>query len=616
MTKQAYTKGGSRPDDVGALDRVEQASDEDRPFADVRKTVHDALRLFLLHRWAFFVPFSVVSCIAFILSLHYPRTYSATTSFERRNDPVMMNLPMSAGAASFKYFRNTMVRDLTSVECMSEVVDNLGLIKGPRSTDREVAAAARRRTALARSLAGTLKISTVSPNEHIDIIRIAYTGPDPNIGKKLVDEVKRTYIRRTMAWVHEFLTSQRDYFKSDAEEVLAEVRAAEREKTRLQVEHPHADPSNPGAITLKLTQLEMERREHLLRQREYQGELSALEQSLAATESQTVLEPLSIVRSDPPPRQEEVSPEALELRARIREVDKQIEELKTTRGMRDLHPDIQQLVARRRWLEGELQQQLTDDAGAAFAKAQFDRAAPIEPRLEEGSRIDRSLAARDRARLLAQIRAQKNKLREIEISLVAGEQAMAQLQKAKREVFGMQEEFSTVAGEVTQAKQKYGQLEETLANIEPAIKAIEQGRLLQFSEGEPARGSSSPVSPTASTVVLLALLAGLGTGIVFVILSEIFDHTYRSSSRVARSLGLPMLESIDEIVTARDRRSLFLRRAVLTPLVIACFIGLTGFTGSMAYLSLERPWAYQRIKALPQAALQLFTGDTPTANVG
>lgn len=615
-TKHAHPKDRSRSDDVGAPDRVEQVSDEDRPFAEIRKTIHDALRLFLLHRWAFFVPFSVVSCIAFISSLHYPRTYSATTSFERRNDPVMMNLPMSAGAASFKYFRNTMVRDLTSVECMSEVVDNLGLIKGPQSTDREIAAATRRRTALARSLAGTLNISTISPSEQIDIIRIGYRGPDPNIGKRLVDEVKRTYIRRTMAWVHEFLTSQRDYFKREAQEAFAEVKAADREKTRLQVEHPHVDPSNPGAISLKLGQLEMGRREHLLRQREYEAELSALEQSLAALEAQTVTEPPSAVPVDPPVKQEEISPEALDLNAQIREVENRIEELKTTRGMRDLHPDIQQLLARRRWLAGELQKQIKRDAGAALVSAQTDRVVPTEPRREEAFNIGRTMAASERARLLAQIAAQKSKLKEIDISLAASEQTMDQLRQAKREVFGMQEEFATVTGEATQAKQKYRQLEATLANIEPAIKAIEQDRLLQFSDGQPARGSSSPVSPQSSTVILLALLAGLGTGVIFVILSEIFDHTFRSSSRVARGLGLPILESIDEIVTARDRRSLFLRRAVLTPLVVACFIGLTGFTGSMAYLSLERPWLYQRIKGLPQEAIELFTSAGHTVGVG
>ncbi len=614
VTKHAYPKGGSRPEEVELLDSAEQLSDEERPFAEVRKTIHDGLRLLFVHRWAFFAPFCVVSCVAFISSLHYPRTYSATTSFERRNDPVMMNLPMSAGAASFKYFRNTMVRDLTSVECMSEVVENLGLIKGPHSTERQVAAATRRRTALARSLAGTLSISTISPSEQIDIIRITYTGPDPNIGKRLVDEVKRTYIRRTMAWVHEFLTSQRDYFKREAEEAFAEVKAAERKRTHLQVEYPHIDPSNPGAVTLKLTQLEMGRGERLLRQREYEAELSALQQSLAASESLAVMEPPSAIPGHRPVWQEKINLAALDRNAQIREVDNEIEELKTIRGMRDLHPDIQQLLARRRWLAGQLEKQIR--SGAVLVRGRFDPVGPNEPRREAALSIGRSMAASERTRLLAQIAAQESKLKEIEISLATGEQAMDQLRKAKREVFGMQEEFATVTGEVTQAKQKYRQLEATLANIEPAIKAVEQDRLLQFSGGEPARGSSSPISPKSSTVILLALLAGLGTGVVFVVLSEIFDHTYRSASRVARSLGLPMLESIDEIITAQDRRSLFLRRAFLTPLVVACFIGLTTFTGSMAYLSLERPWLYERIRGLPQEAMQLFTSAGHSPDVG
>ena len=107
---------------------------------------------------------------------------------------------------------------------------------------------------------------------------------------------------------------------------------------------------------------------------------------------------------------------------------------------------------------------------------------------------------------------------------------------------------------------------------------------------------------------MLALFAGVGAGVFFVVLAEIFDNVYRSSGRVARSLGLPMLESIDEIVTPQDRRHLFLRRVVLIPLVVVCFIGLTGLTGSMAYLSLEQPSTYQRIIKIPHAAIRLFAG--------
>jgi len=580
--------------------------EDDRPFAEIRKSVHDVLRMLVLHRWAFFVPLCVVSCAAFILSLYYPRTYRATTSFERRNDPVMMNLPMSTGAASFKYFRNTMVRDLTSVECLEEVVDNLGLTRDDeRDQDGNLTVQSRRRRAsLARSLSGKLAVSTVSPSEHIDIIKVTYTGPDPTIGKALVDEVKRTYVRRTMTWIQEFLSTQRDYFAAEAEEALAEVNRVRREETRLRLENPHVDPTNPGAIALKLAQLEMERRELELRRREYEAEHSALLQLLAAAEPGASPDADDANKGGSIAHQDFLSPQALELAARVREIDRKIDELKSTRGMTDLHPSIQELLANRRSVEDALQEQRERDRHIVIPNGSLDAA---DVRAAAAANAVADPARAERARLLVQIAAQKAKLRDVEISLETNELAMEELRQAKREVFQKQEEFAEVMGRVAQARQKYGQLRATLASIEPAINAVDQNRLLQFSEGQPARGSHIPVSPKSTTVVLLALLAGAVTGALFVVLAEVFDNVYRSSGQVARGLGLPMLESVDEIVTAQDRRRIFVRKAVATPAVVVCLIGLTGLAGSMAYLSIERPWAYQKVRKIPQAALQWFT---------
>jgi capsular polysaccharide biosynthesis protein len=148
------------------------------------------------------------------------------------------------------------------------------------------------------------------------------------------------------------------------------------------------------------------------------------------------------------------------------------------------------------------------------------------------------------------VAAQKAKLKDINISLETNELSTAQLQKAKQGIYQKQEEFAEILGTVAKAKQKHSQLEKTVATIEPAIKAVAQNRLMQFSQGQPARGGSTAISPKATTIVLLALLAGIASGIAFVVLAEVFDHVYRSSGQVARSLGLPMLETIDEIVTA------------------------------------------------------------------
>ena len=105
---------------------------------------------------------------------------------------------------------------------------------------------------------------------------------------------------------------------------------------------------------------------------------------------------------------------------------------------------------------------------------------------------------------------------------------------------------------------------------------------------------------------MLALVAGIVAGALVVIVAEVLDNVFRSSSQVARALGLPMLEAIDEIVTPQDRRILFLRKVVFVPVIAFLFVGLTVFSGSMAYLSLERPASWRRFPQTHRLGLDFF----------
>ncbi len=549
----------------------------------------------------FFVPFCLVSCGAFVTSLYYPRTYRATTSFEVRNDPVMVNLHMTAGVASYKYFRKTMRLDMTSVETMSEVVDDLGLMDdAERDPDGTLTPdSIRRRSALARSLGATLTISTKSPSDLIDIVTIAYTGPDPTIGRKLVDQAKKTYIRRTMKWIHDYLVRQRDYFRREADEATDEVLAAKREETRLRLENPHVDPTDPGAISVKLAGLESERRDLLLRKREYEAELDAQRQLLAVNDPKA----LGLTgECDGENGDEFISATTLAIAAQIRHLDDEVDKLRVTRGMTDEHPEIKESLVDRERLVVRLQQQRSADRRAvADGTIHLTR-----PSAVPAPGTPESIWQGERARVGVQITAQTAKIREVDISLQTNDLAIGQLRKARDEVYQKQEEFSFVMERVTKAGYRKGQVEQTLGQIEPAIKAVEQNRLVQFSEGQPARGGSLPISPKATTVVLLALISGIGVGVLFVILAEVLDHVYRSSGQVARSLGLPLLEAIDEIVTPKDRRRMLVYNAVLMPILVVFCLGLTGLTGSMAYLSITQPWTYEKIRSIPHAALELF----------
>lgn len=610
MGRQHYVSGAPRPKGAGSLGRAEQVTEQDRPFAEVRKTVQDSLRLLAAHRWGFFVPFSVVTCAAFVLSLYYPRTYRASTTFERRNDPVMMNLPMSSGAASFKYFRNTMVRDLTSVDYLSEVVENLGYTRDfPRDADGNLTEeACKSRDAIARSLAARIDVSTVSPSEQIDIVTITYTGPDPTIGRKLVDEAKRTYIRRTMVWIHDYLVNQRDYFKREADAAIAEVKEAQHAEAEYRLENPHADPANPGGITLQIAQLEMEHRELLSRKREYEAELASSEEMLGATVQAAAGEHDLATGVGGADGHAWLSPAAIRLADDIRKVDQDTEEMLRARGMTMEHPDIQRLASRRRELEAELVAQRQHDRDNP---REANLATAADPGLVTMAGVANLAAQGERTRLLVQAAAVRSRLKDVEISLETNEETTAALTGARRGMVERREEFAEITTRLAKAKQRQGQIEQTLATIEPAITAVEQNRLLQFSEGAPASGSFKPISPKSGTIVLLAVLAGIATGILFIILAEVFDHVYRNTTQVARSLGLPMLESIDEIVTSDDRRYLFLRKMVVSPLVVVCFLFLTGLTGSMAYLSIEQPWTYQRLSRIPHAVANLFANEAP-----
>lgn len=605
MAKPATVTSPSNGASSTALSRMDRTPGDERPFAEVRKTLQDVLRMVSIHRWVFFVPFCIVASGAFILSLYYPRTYSASTTFERRNDPIMVDLPMTAGAASFKYFRSTLSRDLTSEEYMAEALEHMGLCddfdrnEDGTLTEKSLA----RRNAMAGVLGSRISVSAQSPNAHIDIIRLGYTGPDPDIGRRALDAAKHVYIKRTMKWIHEFLISQRDYFQREAVEVLDEIKAIERVKTKLKLEYPLINPLDPSGISSRLAQLEVEQRDLQRRRREYVADAAALRQMLASTAPGTP-------KTDDVTSQDRsasvdtyVSSQAANLVSEIQATDKKITMLRRTRGMTYQHPEIVELLGTRDWLEKRLAEQRAKDRAVATKR-------PSDPPGHPLATAATPPWQGERAKLLVKLEAVQDNIKHIDISLASNNEALHQLRKAKGELFERQEEHEEIAAKLAKTRNRYSQLQATLAKIEPPIKMIEQGRLMSFDEGHPARGSSIPVNPKAKTILVLAILAGIAAGVIFVVLAEVLDHIYRTSGQVARSLGLPILDTIDEIVTSRDRRRKLIRSAVVVPAMLTCCVGVTVGTGSLAYLSIQRPWTYERIRSIPQAALdRLAFGD-------
>jgi hypothetical protein len=595
--------GHSRSAGGGTAARHEPVAADDRPFLEFRKFLLNALRILSLHRWAFFIPFCLASSIVFVASLYSPRTYTASTSFERRTDPIAMDLEDPAGMPAFTFFRATMVDDLKSEEYMVEVVDNLGLTEGfARDAEGNLTQdSLQRRATLARSLSNRLWIWTNTPDNYVDQVEITYTGPDPNIGRRLVDEVKKNFIRRTRGWVRDRLVARRAYFAEQLAEAEQERDHARREETRLRLETRLVDPMQPEDITKELSRLERENRALVLRKREHFADLTGQQQVLAMLDVETVGGVGPNELEDPSKAGAAVSPESFRLREEIRKTDLEIERLRATRGMTLLHPEIVKLTELRREIAEELARRRGSERPAADG-AQPAKAVASMATLPQQWQINR-------AQTLVRITALEEKIKDIDSELISKEAARKELLEIKSSIYQKQEEYAEVFDRASKARQRCSQLAARLAMIDPVVEAAQQDRLIHFIEGPQARGSSIPISPRGRDILILSLLIALGVGIACVVLAEVLDHVYRSSSQVARSLGLPILEAIDEIVTAQDRRRRLVRTVVITPLILALGLALTGGTGSMAYLSVTRPSTYAKIREIPKTAYEFFAGN-------
>lgn len=608
MGKTVNNSGTSRSANNVSAVRPEQSTDDDRAFTEIRRVIDNVVRVLALHPWAFFVPFCLATSAGFIISLYTPRTYTASTSFESRNDPISMDLSLSAGAASFKNFRARMTRDLTSVGCMSEVVNRLNLLPDlPKDASGALTPESKkRRENLARSLAGRLKVASMTRGDDGDLIRITYTGSDSHIGRGLVEQVKQTYIQRTHEWIRSYLVDQRDYHARKLESAKVELVHARKAETALRLQHPLVDPTDPGAINLKLSQLETAEDGLKLRRREHEADLMAQRQVVAAMNTALPNTGVSIDEMSGAHASVATSPIVSQIRAEMHKIKEDIEGLRVVRGMTLQHPDVAELLAKGKQLEAELERQLAWSVGQPVPANSMVEVGPVNQ-----PAVDEVLSPWDFDRKTAEVRiaATEEKIADIDRRLAKNEQLDGELREVKRNIFDSQEEFAEVRDRVTKARVAYTQLDGRLASIEPAIEAADKRRLVHFPADFPARGSSLPVSPKAKNILILSIVVGLIAGVVFVILAEIVDHVYRSSSQVARSLGLPILESIDEIVTTQDKRRILVQRLVVAPVVVGCGLLLTGMSGAMAFLSISQPTAYQKLRKIPEAAIEFFAGD-------
>lgn len=558
-----------------------------RPFdeietADPRHSLAEAWRVVCARRWWFVFPFATATTLAFVASHWLPRQYTARTLFERRNDVVLSSLIGQAWDQAFEAQRRSLTFDLIGPSALAEAVDKTGLADllienaienttttAPDPSDPNVA---RLRSETLARLAERVTVNTVESSPQRDVIEVRVVHQDPRTAARLVVSLRDNYVDRTTQRMTALMNESLDYFTHEAEQTAARVAEMERRLLELEKGCPGVAPDFVQIVAAEVNGLSYERAELRRRLGELAVMLHGAERDLAVAERTAV----DLAQSLPPmydnPRRRALSEEIDRLR-------RQIEDQKVLHGKTDEHPTVVALYDKMERLREEYartpdQLPVTDPSMNS-----------LDTVVQSAQQMNASLAAAREQRSLTEARlaAVQARLDEIERQKMGGVERRA--------------EHVALTQQLTQARAELVTWRKQIDPIQRIIEAQNRDRGVRFIAVQEPNAVTRPTSPDARITLLMCLAVGLAGGVLSALAAELLDRSIRTAGQAARSLGVPVIETIDEIVTAAIRRRRAMRRLVVLPAAMLASIALVIGSGLSAYLSIEAPWLHERLRA-------------------
>ncbi len=561
-------------------------------FGNMRRSVSEVLRVLTVRKWVFLIPFCLATSAAFVMSLYVPRRYVAKTVFERRDDPVLVNLPRSEGTGAFVAFRRTLANDVANVQSLTEMIEEPSLLDQLKTRFDANLTEPRQ---WAEVVSGGIDVSFLHQSPNHDMIELRLTMGDPRAAKLLLDQVRDHYIDTTQARIGNLLGETKAYFEEEAAQRQAVVEQLQDDLLAFQQQHHGLNPLHPTFSFAQLDNLRTDLTSLKRKQSEMETRLEARRDALP---SLPVAQPKSSgftanVGTDLGIETAIRSSESLRLARELQGVWDDIDDLKSSRGMTDRHPEIQSLRRKADRLMVSIEQQDIADEQRAAANRVLQL--PMMPMSPQSTAANMNNSAAVEVEILEKLVASNQE----EIDRVQAR--IGELEKVQQEAFRRRKEFSTRQAQVERARHDLSLYRSYADQIGRVLQADASSRGILFEKIKPARCSYIPVSPRLTTVLLLALVTGGGLGTVMVLLSELFDRTIRTRNQVIEGLGLPILESIDVIMTTAARRKQALKKYILVPSASLILAVSVGTSGSLAYLSLHEKGLYEKAVAMPRA---------------
>ncbi|MFQ5430822.1 MAG: hypothetical protein ACE5E1_10985, partial [Phycisphaerae bacterium] len=384
---------------------------------------------------------------------------------------------------------------------------------------------------------------------------------------RLLRLIRDSYMRRARAKTVKILNSVERVLQSETKRCERELETVRRGLSEYRIKYPGidpaaADPSNAEQTALTIERVDVERKldDAALQQERYRTALARLSQPKVADDSESQPEMI-----------EEPNPRYDELVAEIERLERQIEEDRTVRLMTEAHPRVKRNAALLAARRAELRRmpRILHVSAKVVGKPAVSSAELAELKRKLGDARARVSSLKDR---LADI--------EDRLQRVQDRRALAARHRA---------DYLALASEAERLNDQAASWRQNIAPVQHVLYLEDKDRGIHFTTVQDAAALGGPSSPDAALVMLVCLGLGLAAAILSVLLVELLDRSYRTVKQLTTSLGLPVIESIDEIMTRAARRRRMIRSLVVMPALATVMVTAMLLAGARAYVSLGAP---------------------------
>lgn len=366
---------------------------------------------------------------------------------------------------------------------------------------------------LAARIAGLQKAIKLTAQQD-NLFEIAVTGADPAICRQVVEKLIALFRDNNLADSRDASSQSLAFLDQQLAERQQALQAAEAKRADFQSRFLGSLPGTGslddriGAAQQQLQQIE--------------SDLAAAQSGLSAVNAQMAGTPASVAG------QGGVVSGTGPARARLADLQGQLSDARA-RGFTEAHPDV---VALKRQIAGAQAAAARESTGASGGGS---FANPLYLSL-------RAMQA-DKA---AQVAALSQRRAQIQGDLAAISAKLTQAPQAASEQGQIDRDYQVL-------KDQYAKLLADREQLQISSQAQRQTDAVKFSIIDPPTQPRTPSSPNRPMLLTAVLVAGLGAGVAAAFLLSKLRTTFDTATRLERASGMPVIGSIGEVVTPRQR---------------------------------------------------------------